>query len=210
MTSATHPSPVFPPYTQTAPDRHCLLLFGQGILLSPTWQHVTHMASTLFPWLPSIPSLSPQNSPDWPTGPSAFDTDSEDVEQMRAMGGCNDLVISGHAIVYAVAPLAVQTYYGPGVASSLLWAGVAYSCIRVSSPPHALGWLCVKSVLVWLFCFLRAVCNLSLRLHVLAVSWLCRSQCLMCLASMMCQPCYLAILHRLSDRPSGCLQPLMD
>lgn len=52
---------------------------------------------------------------------------------MRAMGGCNDLVISGHAIVYAVAPLAVQSYYGPGVASSLLWAGVAYSCIRVSA-----------------------------------------------------------------------------
>mmetsp|Transcript_298 Transcript_298/g.861 ORF Transcript_298/g.861 Transcript_298/m.861 type:complete len:244 (-) Transcript_298:305-1036(-) len=50
--------------------------------------------------------------------------------KMRAMGGCNDLVISGHAIVYVVAPLAFQTYYGKGWASSLLWAAVAYSCIR--------------------------------------------------------------------------------
>lgn len=50
--------------------------------------------------------------------------------KMRAMGGCNDLIISGHAIVYSVAPLAVQSYYGPGLTSSLLWAAVAYNCLR--------------------------------------------------------------------------------
>ena len=82
---------------------------------------------------------------------------------VRLRANCsNDLVISGHAIIYALAPLAFQTYYGTrrlvcllqtGGACCvhcawyvsmttrhacvrqvtwLLWLGVAHSCLRVS------------------------------------------------------------------------------
>lgn len=51
--------------------------------------------------------------------------------KLRAMGGCNDLVISGHAIIYALAPLAFQTYYGSHQPVTwLLWLGVTHTCFR--------------------------------------------------------------------------------
>ena len=50
--------------------------------------------------------------------------------QLRGSGGCNDLVISGHCIIYVMAPLAFQTYY-PGWTAALLWLAVIRSCIRV-------------------------------------------------------------------------------
>ena len=49
--------------------------------------------------------------------------------------GCNDLVISGHGVVYAAVPLAIQTFYparwrGGGLATTAAWAAVVKLCIQ--------------------------------------------------------------------------------
>ena len=45
--------------------------------------------------------------------------------------GCNDLVISGHGVVYAVVPLAVQTFYrGHKLPTVLAWAAVFKLCLQ--------------------------------------------------------------------------------
>ena len=49
--------------------------------------------------------------------------------KMRAGGGCNDLVLSGHAVIYAAVCCAYSEYY-PGVASKVLWAALVRSSVR--------------------------------------------------------------------------------
>ncbi|KAL6753412.1 PAP2 superfamily C-terminal-domain-containing protein [Haematococcus lacustris] len=50
---------------------------------------------------------------------------------LRGFGGCNDLIFSGHAAFWVLAPLAVQTYYPkPRWASGLLWTALAQACVR--------------------------------------------------------------------------------
>jgi len=44
--------------------------------------------------------------------------------------GCNDLVISGHGVVYAVVPLALQTFYRHHGATAIAWAAVIKLCIQ--------------------------------------------------------------------------------
>ena len=68
--------------------------------------------------------------------------------KLRASGGCNDLVISGHATIYTVVPIAYGDYYDKWTAA-LLWYFVLRTCLRVrppsvtchsaccSRPPHA-------------------------------------------------------------------------
>ncbi|KAL3155537.1 hypothetical protein ABBQ38_011089 [Trebouxia sp. C0009 RCD-2024] len=48
---------------------------------------------------------------------------------MRGNGGCNDLIISGHCIIYVTAPLVFQTYY-PGWTAAFLWLAVIRTCFR--------------------------------------------------------------------------------
>ena len=49
--------------------------------------------------------------------------------RIRSGGGCNDLVLSGHAVIYAAVCCAYSEYY-PGGASKLLWLALARSSIR--------------------------------------------------------------------------------
>ncbi|DBA96869.1 hypothetical protein WJX82_005400 [Trebouxia sp. C0006] len=49
--------------------------------------------------------------------------------ELRGRGGCNDLIISGHCIIYVMAPLVFHTYY-PGWTASFLWLAVIRTCFR--------------------------------------------------------------------------------
>jgi DNA mismatch repair protein MutS2 len=49
--------------------------------------------------------------------------------KMRSGGGCNDLVLSGHAVIYTAVCCAYSEYY-PGAASKLLWLALLRSSIR--------------------------------------------------------------------------------
>jgi hypothetical protein len=48
---------------------------------------------------------------------------------MRSGGGCNDLIISGHAVIYTAVCCAYSEYY-PGVASKILWLALLRSSVR--------------------------------------------------------------------------------
>ena len=49
--------------------------------------------------------------------------------KMRSGGGCNDLVLSGHAVIYAAVCCAFSEF-APGVASKLLWLALVRSSVR--------------------------------------------------------------------------------
>ncbi len=49
--------------------------------------------------------------------------------KMRSGGGCNDLIISGHAVIYTAVCCAYSEYY-PGVASKILWLALLRSSVR--------------------------------------------------------------------------------
>ena len=49
--------------------------------------------------------------------------------RMRSGGGCNDLVLSGHAVIYAAVCCAYSEFY-PGVASKILWFALLRSSVR--------------------------------------------------------------------------------
>jgi DNA mismatch repair protein MutS2 len=49
--------------------------------------------------------------------------------RMRSGGGCNDLVLSGHAVIYA-AVCCAYSEFAPGVASKVLWMALVRSSIR--------------------------------------------------------------------------------
>jgi DNA mismatch repair protein MutS2 len=49
--------------------------------------------------------------------------------RMRSGGGCNDLVLSGHAVIYAAVCCAYSEFY-PGVASKILWFALVRSSVR--------------------------------------------------------------------------------
>jgi len=71
--------------------------------------------------------------------------------------GCNDLVISGHGVVYAVVPLALQTFYPQpllrGSPAAVAWLGVAKLCLQevVDKTHYSVDMLLAVAVtvLVW-------------------------------------------------------------
>ena len=54
------------------------------------------------------------------------------LDDVQLPAGCNDLIISGHATIYVMAPLVYTSYY-PGWTAVLLWLTVLRTCFRVSA-----------------------------------------------------------------------------
>ena len=91
---------------------------------------------------PRRPAPPPLNCPPLPTTQPPHHTPSDAWEYLRIGfsakrgSGCNDLVISGHGVVYAAVALAWHTYYplrgGRRRArySNLLWLAVAKLCLQ--------------------------------------------------------------------------------
>ncbi|WIA42869.1 hypothetical protein OEZ86_008792 [Tetradesmus obliquus] len=52
------------------------------------------------------------------------------VTELRGFGGCNDLIFSGHASFWTVAPLMFCSYYPNRFSSPLLWLALLQTCIR--------------------------------------------------------------------------------
>ncbi len=50
--------------------------------------------------------------------------------KLRSGGGCNDLILSGHGVIYSAVVVAFSDFY-PGAASKLLWFALIRSNIRV-------------------------------------------------------------------------------
>eukprot|EP01023_Acetabularia_acetabulum_P007041 TRINITY_DN12993_c0_g1_i2.p1 TRINITY_DN12993_c0_g1~~TRINITY_DN12993_c0_g1_i2.p1 ORF type:complete len:285 (-),score=4.59 TRINITY_DN12993_c0_g1_i2:86-940(-) len=72
--------------------------------------------------------------------------------KVRGGGGCNDLIFSGHGIIWAVVCCMYQTYY-PGILSILLWFVYCHISIRTVLERHHYAvdmWLAaVITILVW-------------------------------------------------------------
>ena len=56
---------------------------------------------------------------------------AQHLKSVQLPAGCNDLIISGHATIYVMAPLVYTSYY-PGWTAVLLWLTVLRTCFRVS------------------------------------------------------------------------------
>ena len=120
----------------------------------PPWDSRTSQAPSLFisPSLLPSPCLLPQPhapcpkppdpathspNPGPPTSPSPADWRGFLVYGFSAKrgSGCNDLVISGHGVVYAAVPLALATFYplpaARGGAAAAAWLAVLKLCIQV-------------------------------------------------------------------------------
>lgn len=67
---------------------------------------------------------------------------------VRGQGGCNDLVFSGHAVLWTVVPLAYGRYAGRRDLSAVLWAACIHACAKVRCPGSLL--VSVDSKLVFL------------------------------------------------------------
>ena len=157
-------------------DMHWLLYSFVSLCLSVMWDQVpysgfgmgarfmdviawTHILRTIAFMVTVLPN--PQNhcyARNFPPVPSS-------VWEFIAIGfgakrgsGCNDLVISGHGVVYTAVPLAIQTFYpvgwrhgGPVVAVS--WAAVVKLCLQevVDKTHYSVDMLLAVActVLVW-------------------------------------------------------------
>ena len=69
--------------------------------------------------------------------------------------GCNDLVISGHGVVYAVVPMAFKTFYPNRLTTAVTWAAVTKLCLQevVDKTHYSVDMLlavaCTALVWVW-------------------------------------------------------------
>mmetsp|Transcript_14735 Transcript_14735/g.36745 ORF Transcript_14735/g.36745 Transcript_14735/m.36745 type:complete len:387 (-) Transcript_14735:193-1353(-) len=66
-----------------------------------------------------------------PVPATAWETIKAGYTTIRGFGGCNDLIFSGHAAFWVLAPLALQSYAPrPRWAVGLLWIALVQACIR--------------------------------------------------------------------------------
>ena len=135
-------------------DMHILLYAFVGLCLSVIWDQVpysgfgmgarfmdvitwTHWLRTAAFMITVLPNPKPhcyyKNFPPVPS--SVWEFIAIGFGKKRG-SGCNDLVISGHGVVYAAVPLAITTFYRPadrrlrGIVSFLSWGAVTKLCLQ--------------------------------------------------------------------------------
>jgi hypothetical protein len=110
--------------------------FGMGARFMDviTWTHWLRTAAFMITVLPNPqPHCYHRNFPPVPS--SIWEFTAIGFGKKRG-SGCNDLVISGHGVVYAAVPLAITTFYRPAdwrlrsVVSLLSWGAVTKLCIQ--------------------------------------------------------------------------------
>jgi DNA mismatch repair protein MutS2 len=106
--------------------------FGMGARFMDTvaWAHALRTAAFLVTVLPNPRrGCYARNFP--PVHPTLREFLAYGFSAKRGTG-CNDLVISGHGVVYAAVPLALQTFYPAPYQwpAALAWAAVAKLCLQ--------------------------------------------------------------------------------
>jgi hypothetical protein len=129
--------------------------FGMGarFINAITWTHALRTIAFLVTVLPNPrPNCYARNFP--PVPDSAWEFIMIGFGAKRG-SGCNDLVISGHGVVYAAVPLALGTFYPRGRwgAAALAWVAVAKLCLQevVDKTHYSVDMLLAVActVLVW-------------------------------------------------------------